>query len=1236
MPQSGPGANARPSCHEPEVPAPTRDDQSHGQAERTPVRFYTPRRSLSSATFSMSPRRSCIRLHGSQSAARIRLLLSFAGVLAILMFSSASALAANRYPSAPSSTFGSAGSGAGQFESPNGVAVNDATGDVYVVDGGNARVEWFDATGGKLEGQFDGSGSFEVAGKTQSGTPAPTGKFSGPHSIAVDDSGRSVAEDPSVGDVYVVDTGHNVVDKFNAQGEYQGQLTGSCETGPCTGEEAFEEVGDVAVSRSGDVWVSAHFYPAVFYEFSPTGRFLRSFSAPTLGESGFALDSREDIFSPFFNHVSEVNPASPDELLAEFDEAPTGVAVNPVSDEVLVDKGPNIDLFEPFPESGEQPVQTFPSSGLSESSALAVGANGVVYATESAGEVAVFQPVTIPTVHTSPATNSGEGSVVLHGTLDPAGVPITACTFEYAIYGTEAGVYTQRVPCAQSPAAIGSGSAPVSVSTELTGLQPGSSYNVRLVAANANGESNAKNVLFAVPAPFTSTALGLPDGRAYELVSTIENTPVSPPENGEELSYEEAQGELVGIRGAYRAAADGEAVTYAGGSPGDGSAGAGVQHNGAGTHYLAARGAHGWLAAADQPAPTHVEMTGFSEDLSLQIFNRIFNEAEHETSFDAEFGAPGNCGAKGTVLDARTGPPGDPSYRALFGETLNPGECDSSEPAGVSADDRHVLFQSAGAYTAQAVPGRERISENLYDAVDGGLHLVSILPSGHPTSSATFGGLTGFARGQAEFSAAYNFGHDVSADGSRIVWTDVNSGVIYDRENDAAGAERCTGAPQSSEFSCTVQVSAGRATYRDATPDGRYVFYTEAGELWRFDTNAQTREVIAGEGLAHEAADVGGMIGASEDGSYVYFVAGAVLASNANPEGSKAAAQTCEPSEEGHGGTPCNLYVDHAGATTYIATLSALDDEVVGTSSLKLGGTEANAGDWRLDPGFRSAEVAPDGQGVAFMSAQPLTGYDNRGILRFVNGQPPELEPVPEMFVYRPATNRLDCVSCDPSGQPPVPTQEQWENSRGGFAPISTSVTFMPRWVNATGTEVFFETSQPLVARDTNDRLDVYEWRSEGTSGCAHAGGCVSLISGGDETDDAFFVDASVGGEDVFFTSRESLAPSAVGDTAKVYDARVDGGFPEATLACTGTGCQGAPPSAALFATPPSLTFSGAGNFAPVPSTPTAKGKKRSACRKGFVKNKRGKCVAKHKRKAAKHTRKAAKSSQRPGHDWRA
>ena len=79
----------------------------------------------------------------------------------------------------------------------SGVAVSSA-GDVYVADTANDRVEWFSSSG-VYEGQFS---------------------VSEPEDIAIDDSGKTVAEDPSVGDVYVVDAKQGVVDKFSATGEH--------------------------------------------------------------------------------------------------------------------------------------------------------------------------------------------------------------------------------------------------------------------------------------------------------------------------------------------------------------------------------------------------------------------------------------------------------------------------------------------------------------------------------------------------------------------------------------------------------------------------------------------------------------------------------------------------------------------------------------------------------------------------------------------------------------------------------------------------------------------------------------------------------------------------------------------------------------------------------------------------------------------------------------------------------
>ena len=102
------------------------------------------------------------------------------------------------------------GEGERQGEPGSGVAVNSA-GDVYVADTNNNRVEWFNSTGTKVEGEFNGSGQLANEGGKQA--PQPLSK---PEAIAVDNDLAS----PSKGDVYVVDESQGVVDKFSATGEF--------------------------------------------------------------------------------------------------------------------------------------------------------------------------------------------------------------------------------------------------------------------------------------------------------------------------------------------------------------------------------------------------------------------------------------------------------------------------------------------------------------------------------------------------------------------------------------------------------------------------------------------------------------------------------------------------------------------------------------------------------------------------------------------------------------------------------------------------------------------------------------------------------------------------------------------------------------------------------------------------------------------------------------------------------
>ncbi len=122
--------------------------------------------------------------------------------------------------------WGSLGSGDGQFYSPQlnspaGVAI-DGSGNVFVVDNGNSRIQKFTNTG-IFVGKWGSSGTGD-------------GQFAGPFGIAVDGNGN----------VYVADTGNSRIQKFDNTGTF---LTKWGSYG--NGDGQFYSATGIAVTEAG-------------------------------------------------------------------------------------------------------------------------------------------------------------------------------------------------------------------------------------------------------------------------------------------------------------------------------------------------------------------------------------------------------------------------------------------------------------------------------------------------------------------------------------------------------------------------------------------------------------------------------------------------------------------------------------------------------------------------------------------------------------------------------------------------------------------------------------------------------------------------------------------------------------------------------------------------------------------------------------------------------------------------
>jgi hypothetical protein len=610
---------------------------------------------------------------------------------------------------------------------------------------------------------------------------------------------------------------------------------------------------------------------------------------------------------------------------------------------------------------------------------------------------------------------------------------------------------------------IGSGTAPVAVVQHIASLVPATAYRYRLAATNsAAAVLGPEHTLTTQEA---SPSLGLPDARRWELVSQADK-------GGGAI---EAPGQIFG-GGIDQAAAQGGAFTYSASSSFGDASGAPP-----GSQYLAGREPGGWVnrnistplrAGAYGDQPNGVPYRAFGPDLGegLLFGGGCYGAAPECAQSNPPLPGSGAPGGYPNFYrrDSRTG-----AFEALLDQAdfahspLGP-EAIEIELVAVTPDLSQALLSSCAALTADAVEvpapgGCDGEAANLYEGSGDGLSLVNLLP----------GDVTGIpgARVAAPLGA-------ISADGSRVYWA--QGGELYLRES--GDSVRLDG-PGGKEF----QAASG---------DGSVAYFTAAtaGHTHLFRYLAET-------GVATDltpAGEVEGVLGASADGSIVYY-------------------------QDDNG-----LKRWQNGGTT----------EVAAGAGASLASNHP--------PATGTARLSPDGAHLAFLSAADLGDYENAGRV--------------EAYLYGPPAGGgapvLVCASCNPTGERPQGSASIPAAPPNGDLPVP----FKPRALSAAGTRLFFDSADALVVGDTNNRPDVYQWEAVGVGSCTRSPGCVALISSGRSPEGASFLDASADGSDAFFLTDDSLV-GADGGSLDVYDARVGGGFvePPAPIPCVADACQSLP-----------------------------------------------------------------------------
>ena len=436
--------------------------------------------------------------------------------------------------SAAPTQFGEAGSEAGQIKGAKGVAVEQDTGDVYVTDSENNRVDKFGP-----EGQFLLAWGWGVADGTSSalqtctttcfaGVESPgagAGQFGARAAgIAVDNDALS----GSHGDVYVLDTANHRIQKFGPEGEFilmfggevnrtKAETVGATEqeknlctaasgntcqigtAGTVPGE--FEEVGgrSIALDAAGNVHVGDD---GRVQQFSPGGGLEGQFAIPgVILLDGLAVDSADDTYVQ-----TEATPAGLVGIHKYSGGLESGLPRDESGQPSAFALGSANDLYVVEGEGAGHRVLEYDPSGIQLASFDAGGeggAGGIAYSEKlkalyllNGGSVRIVGPPPpgpLVLAGSESATEIEPTSATLGAMVNSEGKP-TEYHFEYGTtvaYGTSSATTELK----------GGAFEDLPASAAITNLQPSTAYHFRIVIHNASGTIDGPDQSFITVPP---------------------------------------------------------------------------------------------------------------------------------------------------------------------------------------------------------------------------------------------------------------------------------------------------------------------------------------------------------------------------------------------------------------------------------------------------------------------------------------------------------------------------------------------------------------------------------------------------------------------------------------------------------------------------------------------------------------------------------------------------------------